>query len=78
MAPASARRKGARCPGVTLCRKGGPRAAPTGLGVGADLAGAEGGLGVPIRTEEETSRVRTKGKAWGCLGVQTDGKGGDW
>lgn len=54
MAPASARRRGARCPGVTLRRKGGPLAAPTGSGVGAALAGAEGGLGVSIRPEEET------------------------
>lgn len=80
MAPVSARRRGARCPGVTLRRKGGPRAAPTGPGVGAALAGAEGGLGVLIRPEEETdlvSRARAKGKALGCLGVQTDGKGGD-
>lgn len=52
LASASARRRGARCPWVTLRRKGGPRAAPTGPGVGAALAGAEGGLGVSIRPEE--------------------------
>lgn len=79
MASASARRRGARCPWVTLRRKGGPRAAPTGPGVGTALAGAEGGLGVSIRPEETdwVSRARAKGKALGCLGVQTDGKGGD-
>lgn len=42
-APASARRRGARCPGVTPRRKGGPRAAPTGPGTGAAwLARREG------------------------------------
>lgn len=43
LAPASARRRGARCPWVTLRRKGGPRAAPTGPGAGAAwLARREG------------------------------------
>lgn len=43
LAPASARRRGARCPWVTLRRKGGPRAAPTGPGAGAAwLAQREG------------------------------------
>lgn len=78
LAPASARRRGARCPGVTPRRKGGPRAAPTGPGAGATQAGVEGGLGSQLGQKRPVwgSRARAKGKAWGCLGVPADRKGG--
>lgn len=78
LAPASARRRGARCPGVTPRRKGGPPAAPTGPGVKAALAGTDGGLRVPIRPEETDrgSRARAKGKALG-VSRSSDGREGE-
>jgi hypothetical protein len=45
---------------------------------GGNCSDTEEGLGIPIRPEEETSRARIKGKAWGCLGIQRDRKGRDW
>lgn len=86
-------------PGTRLCQEEGSplsRGDPTQEGRaaggadwtrdGSGLAGAEGGLEVPIGPEETVwgARSRAKGKTWGCLGVQSQREswspvpGGGW